>query len=111
MRKVLLGFLVIIVLIVIFLLASPVYYGKQAQFFIDKAVSSTNQNYGKYGVQASVKSYQRGWYSSTAIIDVAVDNAKAKEFYKRYLNPQYDIRQPLVYKEVLTVVQELKTAS
>lgn len=103
MRKVLSGIVVIIVLVIVFLLAAPIYYGKQAQFFINKAVSSANQNYGKYGVHASVESYQRSWYTSTAVVDVAIDNAKLKAFYKKYVDTNFNLQHSVIYREVLTV--------
>lgn len=103
MRKLLGTILIVVLLVVIFLLASPVYYGKQAQFFINKAVTNANQHYGKYGADVSVVNYHRSWYTSTAVLDVTISNMKLKKWYKQYINPKFNLQTSLVYKEVLTV--------
>lgn len=103
MRKFIGFIVVVIVLIVIFLLASPVYYGKTAERVAKQMVANTNKDYGKYGVHAVLQGYQRHWYSSTAEVLVTVNSAAAKLFYKKNIDPNFDLKQPIRFHEMLSI--------
>lgn len=103
MRKLVRFILLIAVLVAIFLLVSPIYYGKRTEFFVKKMVRSMNQQYNKVGVNATVQSYQRSWYSSKVVVNVSINNPKFNAAYKKFFDPAFTAKKPFAYQEVIEV--------
>lgn len=103
MRKIIYAIMIIIALVIIFLLASPVYYGKCTKHFMRQAIVHANRQYAPYRIKVRLVSFKRRWYSSDAVVEVSVNNLAFKKFYKKYIDPNFNLKQAFTYKEIMRV--------
>ena len=96
--------LIVVVLVILILLSIPWFMGKSAQRQLTRYVTETNQLNQQQGIEITLASYHRGWFSSDAKLLVRItDPALAHALRTWVFTPGLSPDQPVVFVERLHI--------